>query len=63
MKFVTLKVEGTHEVILGDPPSFFYGGTSRKRYEKEPQLFIHSGSFDHPDLHLLNDYKFVVFVL
>jgi len=29
------------------------------RCEKEPQSFFHCGSFDHPDLQLLNDYIFV----
>jgi hypothetical protein len=37
--------------------------TSRKHGKKEPQSFVHCGSFDHPDMHLLNDYKFVTFVL
>jgi hypothetical protein len=26
--------------------------------KKEPQSFVHCGSFDHPDLQSLNDYKF-----
>jgi hypothetical protein len=38
------------------------GGTRRKHGKKEPQSFVHcGGSFDHPDLHSLNDYKFVFF--
>ena len=31
--------------------------TSRKPCEKKPQSFSHCGSFDHPDLQSLNDYK------
>jgi hypothetical protein len=35
--------------------------TSRKHGKKEPQSFVHCSLFDHPDLHLLNDYNFVSF--
>ena len=31
--------------------------TSKKVCKKEPQSFSHCGSFDHPDLQSLNDYK------
>jgi hypothetical protein len=31
------------------------GTTSRKHGNKEPQLFFHCGSFDHPDLQSLNE--------
>jgi hypothetical protein len=34
--------------------------TSRKHCKKESQTFVHCGSFDHPDLHSLNNYKFFV---
>jgi hypothetical protein len=37
--------------------------TSRKHCEKESQSFFHCGFFDHPDVQLLNDYKFVFFGL
>ena len=37
--------------------------TSRKHGKKEPQSFVQCGSFDHPDLHSLNDYNFVFFGL
>ena len=37
--------------------------TSRKHGEKEPQLFFHCGSFDHPGLHSLNNYKISFFIL
>jgi hypothetical protein len=37
--------------------------TSRKHGEKEPHSFVHCGSFDHPDMHSLNDYKLVFFGL
>ena len=33
--------------------------TSRKHGKKEPQSFVHCASFDHPDMHSFNDYKFV----
>ena len=33
--------------------------SSGKHGKKEPQSFVHCGSFDHPDMHSLNDYKFV----
>ena len=33
--------------------------TSRKHDKKESQSFVHCGSFDHPDLHSLNDSNFV----
>jgi hypothetical protein len=33
--------------------------TSRKHCEKEPQSFSHCGSFDHPDLQLLNECIFL----
>ena len=36
--------------------------TSRKHGKKEPQSFVHCGSFEHLDLHLLNDYKLVFVV-
>jgi hypothetical protein len=36
--------------------------TSRKHGKKELQSFVHCGSFDHPDLHLLNDYNFFFLV-
>jgi hypothetical protein len=36
--------------------------TSRKHGIKESQSFVHCGSFDDPDLHLLNDYKVDLFV-
>jgi hypothetical protein len=36
---------------------------SRKHGKKEPQSFVHCSSFDHPVLHSLNDYKFVIFGL
>ena len=36
--------------------------TCRKHGKKEPQAFVHCGSFGHPDLHSLNDYKFVILV-
>ena len=36
---------------------------SRKHGKKEPQLFFHCGSFDHPDMQLLNDYKILFFIL
>jgi hypothetical protein len=38
------------------------GITSRKHGKKEPQSFVHCGSFDHPDLHSLNDYKLLFLV-
>ena len=31
--------------------------------QKEPQSFVHCGSFDHPDLHSLNNYKFLFFLV
>jgi hypothetical protein len=31
--------------------------------KKELQSFVHCGSFDHLDMHSLNDYKFVLFGL
>jgi hypothetical protein len=34
-------------------------GTSRKHSIKEPQLFSHRGSFDHPDLQSLNECRLV----
>ena len=34
---------------------------SRHHGKKEPQLFYHCGSFDHPDLQSLNNCKFVCF--
>jgi hypothetical protein len=37
--------------------------TSRKHCKKEPQSFLHCSSFDHPNMHLLNNYKFVLFGL
>ena len=38
---------------------------SRKHGKKEPQSFSHSGSFDHPGLQSLNNYKilFSIFLL
>jgi hypothetical protein len=36
--------------------------TSRKHGKKEPQSFVHCGSFDHPDMQSLNDYKFFSFL-
>ena len=36
--------------------------TSRKHGKKEPQLFVHCGSFDHPDLQSLNDCRFLIFL-
>jgi hypothetical protein len=36
--------------------------TSRKHGKKEPQSFVHCGSFDHLDMHSLNDYKLGFFV-
>jgi hypothetical protein len=40
--------------------------TSRKHDKKkkwEPFSFVHCGSFDHPDMHSLNEYKFSLFGL
>ena len=37
--------------------------TSRKHGKKEPQLFSHCDSFDHPDQQSVNDCKFVFFGL
>jgi hypothetical protein len=37
------------------------GLTSKKLCEKESQSFSHCGSFDDPDLQLLNDYTFLFF--
>jgi hypothetical protein len=37
--------------------------TSRKRCKKEPQLFFHCDSFDHPDLQSLNNCIFFFFLL
>ena len=39
-----------------------YLNTSRKHGKKEPQSFVRCDSFDHFDLHSLNDYKIVLFV-
>ena len=33
--------------------------TSRKHGKKESRSFSHCGSFDHPDLQSLNNYKYV----
>jgi hypothetical protein len=35
--------------------------TSRKHCKKEPQSFSHCSSFDHPDMHSLNDCIFFFF--
>jgi hypothetical protein len=34
--------------------------TSRKHDKKKPESFVHCGSFDHFDMHSLNDYNFFV---
>jgi hypothetical protein len=39
------------------------GYTSRKHGKKEPQSFVHCGSFNHPNLQLLNDRRCFFFVL
>jgi hypothetical protein len=36
--------------------------TSTKHGKKEPQSFVHCGSFDHPDMQSLNDYKIFSFL-
>ena len=40
-----------------------YSHTSKKTLQKKPQSFVHCRSFHHPDLHSLNDYNFLFFLV